>query len=194
MSLERLRALALEHNPTTEYFVCLDPAKRLELVGLRQLWLRTKQERDDYRPEHDDGDLASEATPDRLDRELSELEEQIAAAEDDAREDSIALVFRRLPASADSADEDEMDFESLVRAYTGERGNVDVGAVSRRLPELCYLRAESSEGDLGLTWREAAKTLDAADLRTLRAQLWGHHNIGAAVPFDPRTSGQPETT
>ena len=194
MSLERLRALALEHNPTTEYFVCLDPAKRLELVGLRQRWLRTKQERDDYNPAEDPGDLASEATPDRLDRELSELEAQIAAAEEDAREDSIALVFRRLPASADSADEGDTDFDSLVRQHTSERGAVDVAAVSDALPALCYLRSESSEGDLGLTWREAAKTLDAADLRTIRAQLWGHHNIGAAVPFDPRTSGQHETT
>ena len=114
-------------------------------------------------------------------------------AEDAARDSSMVLIFKRLPATRDSAEDGEQSYAELEdAATTGGKTNYD--RLADLLLAACYVRADSVAGDLGLSWREASRPLDDRDLEQLRNMIVGHHRMGAAIPFDPRTSGQPETT
>ena len=79
-------------------------------------------------------------------------------------------------------------------ALTDDKGTVDYEAMAAELLRVCYLRTESVHGDLDLSWREASRLVDDSDMQNLRNLIVGHHRLGARIPFDPRSSGQPETT
>ena len=204
-ALQALRELALTYAPTADYPVCLDREKRLEILALRQQY----QAKHDKLQALDDSDragdsLGDEPIEDRLARELAEIEARMAEAEDAAKDVSVVLIFKRLPATPDSADEGEASFSEIEAACTRrpmiggpahpDDGKVDYEAVGDALMSACYLRTDSIHGDLGLTWHEASRQLDSTDLQWLRSILLGHHRTGARIPFDPRSSGLPETT
>lgn len=195
MSIEHLRTLALTYAPTADYSVCLDREQQLHLIGLRTRLFDVQARRDRL---VNSGDLPKQTlgeTPavDALAAELADIEHQIDAAQEAARENSLVLVFRRLPATPDSADEGEESYSELEQDATVD-GKTDWKRLGDRLLSACYLRADSAYGDVGLSWAEASRPLDDRDLDELRNMILGHHRLGAAIPFDPRNSGQPATT
>lgn len=194
MSIEHLRALALdEHAPTAEWTLCLNRDLRLRIVDLmRQIGAATRLAEKLTNGDPTSLSLTDEDPTSRAERLTGELE----ALYEEARPDSIVLVFRRLPATRDVAEDGETAYSTVERRHTNNKTRaVDVPAVAADLLPLCYERAESADGeDVGLTWLQVLRTLDAADLDQLGQMVFGLHHIGAAVPFDPRTSGRPETT
>lgn len=195
MSIEHLRTLALTYAPTADYSVCLDREQQLHLIALRTRLLDVQARRDRLAS---GGDLPKQTlgeTPivDQLAAEVADLERQLDAAQDAAAENSIVLVFRRLAATPDSADEGEPSYSEVEASVTVD-GKTDWDQVGDLLLAACYLRADSAFGDVGLSWAEASRPLDDRDLDELRNMIIGHHRLGAAVPFDPRNSGRPATT
>lgn len=199
MSIETLRALALAYAPTADYPICLDREVQLHLVRLRQQIARKEAERDRLISA---GNLPSQSlgeTPivDRLADEITRLTAELEAVQEESKDKSIVLQFKRLPTTPDSADEGEPDYTTLEAEFADEKGNLDgkaLDALADRLLPLCYVGAGSAYGDTGMTWAEVSRVLDAADRDQLRAVIRGHHRFGAAIPFDPRPSGTPETT
>ena len=194
-ALQMLRALALSYAPTADYPVCLDREKRLEILALRQQAVAVKAKLDGLDASDDEGaTIGEEPAADRLTRELSDLEDRIAEAEEGAKDQSVVLIFKRLPATPDSADEGEVAYSTIEAQHTDDKGAVDYEAMAADLLRVCYLRTESVHGDLDLSWREASRLVDDSDMQNLRNLIVGHHRLGARIPFDPRSSGQPETT
>ena len=195
-ALQALRALALDSAPTADFPVCLDREKRLVIIGLRQQYQAVKERLDGLADSDQDQHETLDAEPldERLRRDLATIEARLQEAEDAAAEVSMVLIFKRLPATADSADAGETSYHDVEAEHTDDQGAVDQDAVADALMPLCYLRTDSVHGDLGLTWSQAARQLDSSDLAYLRAVLIGHHRMGARIPFDPRSSGQPATT
>lgn len=190
----REEALAYAETATVPYPVCTKRELQIPIVELQQQWAKKKAELDDYDPSADtDRSLSEEPAADRLARELADLEEQVTAAREEARPHSITLLFGQIASTDDAADDGE-SWEALVKRHT-INGKTDTSSLQAELPRLTYRRAEAPDGtDLDLDWRTAARLLDVADMRMLRQMLWGHNHYGAAVPFDPRTSGTPATS
>lgn len=194
-ALQMLRALALSYAPTADYSVCLDREKQLRIVALRQQHQALSAKLQGLDASDDEGaTIGEEQAHDKLARELSDLEARIAEAEDGAKDQSVVLIFKRLPATPDSAEDGETAYSELEAQHTDDKQHVDYEALGAALLPACYLRTESAHGDLGLSWHEAARMLGAGDMQALRNMIVGHHRLGAAIPFDPRSSGQPETT
>ena len=193
-ALQMLRALALSYAPTADYPVCLDREKRLEILALRQQAVAVKTKLDGLASDDEGATIGEEPAHDRLARELADLEARITEAEEGAKDQSVILIFKRLPATPDSADEGEVAYSTIEAQHTDDKGAVDYEAMAADLLRACYLRAESVHGDLELSWREASRLVDDSDMQNLRNMIVGHHRIGARIPFDPRSSGQPETT
>lgn len=194
-ALQALRALALSYAPTADYSVCLDREKQVGIIALRQQHQLLSAKVEGLDASDDEGaSVGEEPAADRLARELAELEQRIAAAEEAAKDQSVVLIFKRLPATPDSADEDEVSYAELEGDYTDDKRHIDYEALGAALLPACYLRTESAHGDLGLSWHEAARMLGAGDMQALRNMIVGHHRLGAAIPFDPRSSGRPEAT
>ena len=194
-ALQALRALALSYAPTADYSVCLDREKQVGIIALRQQHQLLSAKVEGLDASDDDGNtLGEESASDRLARELAELEQRIADAEEAAKDQSVVLIFKRLPATLDSAEYGETAYSELEDQYTDAKRNVDYEALGAALLPVCYLRTESAHGDLGLSWHEAARMLGAGDMQALRNMIVGHHRLGAAIPFDPRSSGRPEAT
>ena len=194
-AIAMLRAKALTDPPKARYPLCVDREARLQLAALRQKYVRTadKLAREAAsRPAVQSlGDSAPVQDDDAI---LAAIEREIEEAQEAAKGDVIVLVFRRLPTTAESAAEGEHSYLGLEQEHTDATGNVNYRALGTSLLPLCYERAESIHGDLGMTWAEALTILDAGDLEHLRDMIVGHHRIGGAVPFDPVSSGPPATT
>lgn len=194
-ALQALRALALSYAPTADYSVCLDREKQVGIIALRQQHQLLSAKLQGLDSSDDEGaTLGDEPAADRLARELVELEQRIADAEDGAKDQSVVLIFKRLPATPDSAEDGEPTYSDMEEEHTDNQRHVDYDALGAALLPVCYLSTESAHGDLGLSWHEAARMLGAGDMQALRNMIVGHHRLGAAIPFDPRSSGQPETT
>ena len=194
-AIAMLRAKALNDPPKARYPLCVDREARLQLAALRQKYVRTAdklareaasrpvvQSLGDSAPVQDDDEI------------LAAIEREIEEAQEAAKGDVIVLVFRRLPTTAESAAEGEHNYLGLEQEHTDATGNVNYRALGTALLPLCYERAESIHGNLGMTWAEVLTILDAGDLEHLRDMIVGHHRIGGGVPFDPVSSGPPATT
>ena len=195
-ALQDLRALALGDSPTAEFPICLDRELRLACVALRQQYLDVKQRLDGLADSDRDGSTALDEAPleDRLRAQLDDIEARLQEAEEAAAPHSMVLIFKRLPATPDSADDGEPDYFTVEQEHTDNKGHVDQDALAGALLPLCYLRTESVHGDLDLTWSQAIRQADSSDLHYMRAIILGHHRMGARIPFDPRSYGQPATT
>ena len=192
MSIEHLRDLALnELAPTADYAICLDRDLRQQMVILMgQINAATTKAQKIAAGQIPAGSMTDEDPASKAERLTGELE----ALYEQAKSDSIVVIFRRLPATRDVAEEGETAYSTIARRHT-TKGGVDLDAVADDLMPESYLRAESADGeDVGLTWLQVKRTFDQGDLKQIRAMLIGLHHTGAAVPFDPRTFGQPETT
>lgn len=199
MAIENLRAYALNHAPRLTTHVCLDYEQRSTLKGLYTQHRTLTARRDKLA---DDGDIPTsgsmgDKTPHtRIDQQITELETEIAAAEDAARPDSIAIIFRRLPATSDSTTDDGQPcYEDLLKQAT----DTDTGYNHDRLGDLllraCFVAAENADGKpVEGGWDDVLTVLDYGDLGFHRNALIGFHQIGSTIPFDPRTSGKPATT
>ena len=197
-TLDTLRAMALDHRPEADYFVCLDRAKRMRIFTLQQQLQALEGRRaaltDD--PEGEADTSRSLTDPDEtveLAEKIAHASEELAQATEDARPWSVAIVFASLPDTDEAAREGEQSYMSVVKRLSVD-GQIDTDAFGDELLRLCYSRTEAADGDLNLTWTEAARLIDSADRTMLRRLIVGHHRVGAAVPFDPRTSGPSVTT
>lgn len=193
MSIADLRAKALAYAPELPYPLVLDRELKYRLSEAQKTLAAAQAARQKIIDSPDGAALAGqrfdEAAPTfRMDREIADAEAAVAAAEDAARPDSLVLVFRRLPATGPGS------YQELLDSAT-DKGSVNLPALGEALLAACYLRTESCDGeDVGLSWGEAQVPLDHADIEALRMQIIGHHRIGAAVSFDPRSSGRPATS
>lgn len=193
-AIAMLRAKALTDPPKARYPMCVDREVHVQLAALRQKYVRTadKLAKAASRPAVQSlGDSAPVQDDDEI---LAAIEREIEEAQEAAKGDVIVLVFRRLPTTAESASEGENNYLGLEQEHTDAAGNVNYRALGAALLPLCYERAESIHGDLGMTWAEVLTIVDAGDLEHLRNMIVGHHRIGGAVPFDPLSSGPPATT
>ena len=193
MSIEHLRRLALAEVPTNDYPLCLNPEIRMRMVVLTSQITAAKREAEKVNSGQPSGrSMADEDPATTVERLTAELE----AVYEEAKPDSIVLVFRRLAASRDVAEDGETAYSTIERRHTNSKSRaIDMDAVADDLLPACYERAESADGeDVGLTWLEVKRHLDQADIKQLRSFAIGIHHTGAAIPFDPRTFGQPATT
>ena len=199
-SIDMLRTLALDYRPEAPYFVCLDRDKRMAITAARQLEADAREHLDTVlQQDPEDAAAAQSMTdPDPVDKAKAELADATAAltaAMDDALPWSVAIIFGTLPTSDEGLREGESYSYEGLRDEMSDDGKIDTDAFADRLLTLCYLRTESPDSeDMDLTWAEASRLLDVSDRKTVRAMIIGHHLVGAAVPFDPRTSGQSATT
>lgn len=193
MSIERLRALAAE-LVTEAYPLCLNRGTRAHIVRLsQQLDVAHREVEKAQRTNGQSVSMTDEDPAAKVDRLTAEL----VAAYEAARADTVAVLFKRLPATREAADDGETAYSTVERRHadTKNRTIVDMDGVADELLPLCYLRTESADSeDLGWTWVDILKILDNADVKKFRDFIIGLHHIGTAIPFDPRTSGQPETT
>ena len=193
MSIEYLRAKALAYAPQLPYPIVLDREKK---------WaVEQAQRRIDSLQEMRDGIVQSppeelrhsqrldQASPTAdVDKAIDEAIEKLEAAKNDARTDSLVLVFRRLPASGPGSYQEHSDAATT-------NGALNATKLGDLLLEACYMCAESADGeDVGIEWAEALTIIDHGDLEQLRLQIIGHHRVGASLSFDPRNSGQPATS
>ena len=200
-SIDMLRTLALDYRPEAPYFVCLDRGKRMAITAARQLEANAREHLDNLL-QQDPEDVAaaqSMTDPDPVDKAKAELADAAAAlttAMDDAMPWSVAIIFGSLPTSDEGLREGESySYEGLLGEMSDDDGKIDTDAFADRLLTLCYLRTESPDSeDMDLEWAEASRLLDVSDRKTVRAMIIGHHLVGAAIPVDPRTSGQSATT
>ena len=199
MSLEELRLLALDYKPEALYSVCLDrglQASRVELQARLVAAYALRGKATDADPVNGSTPtLGEKSATQALDEQIATLEAELNKVEDEALPKSITLVFSRLPLTRDGANEGEESYEQVVERLTVD-DRIDTDHLADELLRKCYLRTEaaSGDGDVSLTWREAAATLGRQDITMLRSMIIGHHEMGAAVPFDPRTSGRRATT
>ena len=199
-TIDMLRTLALDYRPEAPYFVCLDRDKRMAIVAARQLEADAREHLDNVL-QQDPEDVAaaqSMTDPDPIDKanaELADATAALATAMDDALPWSVAIIFGSLPTADEGLREGESySYEGLLGEMSDD-GKVDTDAFADRLLTLCYLRTESPDSeDMSLAWAEASRLLDVSDRKNVRAMVIGHHLVGAAIPFDPRTSGQSVTT
>ena len=199
-TIDMLRMLAIDYRPEAPYFVCLDRDKRMAIVAARQLEADAREHLNNVL-QQDPEDVAaaqSMTDPDPIDKANAELADATAAlttAMDDALPWSVAIIFGSLPTSDEGLREGEShSYEGLLGEMSDD-GMIDTDAFADRLLTLCYLRTESPDSeDMNLTWAEASRLLDVSDRKNVRAMIIGHHLVGAAIPFDPRTSGQSATT
>ena len=105
MSIEHLRDLALnELAPTADYAICLDRDLRQQMVILmRQINDATAKAQKIAAGQTPAGSMADEDPASKAERLTSELE----ALYEQAKPDSIVVIFRRLPATRDVAEEGE---------------------------------------------------------------------------------------
>ena len=199
-TIDMLRMLALDYRPEAPYFVCLDRDKRMAIVAARQLEADAREHLDNvlHQDPEDVAAAQSMTDPDPVDKANAELADATAAlttAMDDALPWSVAIIFGSLPTSDEGLREGESySYEGLLGEMSDD-GKVDTDAFADRLLTLCYLRTESPDSeDMNLAWAEASRLLDVSDRKNVRAMIIGHHLVGAAIPFDPRTSGQSATT
>lgn len=189
MSIEMLRALILADPPTATYPLCFDPIKRLHIAETIGALTAKRAERDRAQP--DAQSLAEEPAAVRIGREIADLETQLEAAFADARDQSLVLIFTRLPAAGN----DGASYAAVEDQHTDDKGKLAWDTFADELLTRCFLRAESADGeDIGVTWADVLHAIDVADLVNLRALIIGHHRMGASIPLDPRSSGRPETT
>ena len=197
-TLADLRALALDYRAEIPYFVCLDRDRRMDLSLIKAEMTRLQERKDDLANGDADADTnRSMSDPDEtveITRRLAELGTELEAAMEEARPWSVAIIFGSIPTTDDGARPGEASYESLVELMTDEDGKIDTDAFADELLRLCYLRTETAEGNLELTWQEAARLADATDWALLRRMVIGHHKVGNTIPFDPRTSGPSATT
>lgn len=199
-TIDMLRMLALDYRPEAPYFVCLDRDKRMAIVAARQLEADAREHLNKVLLGGSDlGVLLSMTDPDPIDKANAELADATAAlttAMDDALPWSVAIIFGSLPTSDEGLREGEShSYEGLLGEMSDDDGKIDTDAFADRLLTLCYLRTESPDSeDMNLTRAEASRLLDVSDRKNVRAMIIGHHLVGAAIPFDPRTSGQSATT
>lgn len=199
-TIDMLRMLALDYRPEAPYFVCLDRDKRMAIVAARQLEADAREHLNNVL-QQDPEDVAaaqSMTDPDPIDKANAELADATAAlttAMDDALPWSVAIIFGSLPTSDEGLREGESHSYDGILGEMSDDGKVDTDAFADRLLTLCYLRTESPDSeDMNLTWAEASRLLDVSDRKNVRVMIIGHHLVGAAIPFDPRTSGQSATT
>lgn len=198
-TLDMLRTLALDYRPEAPYFVCLDRDKRMAVSAARQLEAAAREHLDKVEA---DPEKAREGhrldQPDPLDAAktaLADAEAAHATAMEGALPWSASFIFGSLPTTDEGIREGESYSYEGLRDEMSDDGKINTDAFADRLLTLCYLRTESPDGeDMGLTWAEASRLLDVSDRKTVRAMIIGHHLVGAAIPFDPRTSGQSATT
>ena len=190
MSIADLRAKALAYSPVMPVPVVLDRDLKYRLQEAQKTLAALQKDRDkivtDGAPT---GQRYDEATPTaRIDEQIAAAEQALTAAEDAVRPDSLVLIFRRLPATGPGS------YQEMLEAHT-DKGAVEVTKLSDALLDTCYLRTESADGeDVGLSFAEATVPLDHGDIETLRTMIIGHHRVGTAVSFDPRSSGRPATS
>lgn len=194
MSIEDLRAKALSYSPELPYPVVLDRGLKYRLSEAQRNLAAARAKRQSQIDNQSDADRTGqrfdEETPTvRADLEVADAEAALSAAEEEARPESLVLLFRRLPATGEGSYQEALD------AHTDDKGVVRQAALSDALLSACYLRTEAADGqDVGLLFAEAMTPLDHGDVELLRAQIIGHHRIGASVSFDPRSSGRPATS
>ena len=85
---------------------------------------------------------------------------------------------------------------SVARGEEREDSDVDVYLVvdADRFAELAAADRWAWVDRVGLDYPGSYIDVKATDLAYLRAVLIGHHRMGARIPFDQRSSGQPATT
>ena len=200
-TIDMLRTLALDYRPEAPYFVCLDRDKRMAIVAARQLEADAREHLNKVL-QQDPEDVAaaqSMTDPDPIDQakaDVAAAEAAHATAMEDALPWSVAIIFGSLPTSDEGLREGESySYEGLLGEMSDDDGKIDTDAFADRLLTFCYLRTESPDSeDMNLAWAEASRLLDVSDRKNARAMIIGHHLVGAAIPFDPRTSGQSATT
>ena len=199
-TLDMLRTLALDYRPEAPYFVCLDRDKRMAVSAARQQEAAAREHLEKLL-QQDPEDIAaaqSMTDPDPIDQakaDLAAAEAAHATAMEDALPWSASIIFGSLPTTDEGLREGESYSYEGLRDEMSDDGKIDTDAFADRLLTLCYLRTESPDSeDMGLAWAEASRLLDVSDRKTVRAMIIGHHLVGAAIPFDPRTSGQSATT
>ncbi len=191
MNIEYLRQKALSYAPEHVYPVVLDRDAKVRLQAAEATLAGLIAERDKslaLPPEARDADrtFADESPTVRLDARITEAESERDAARDAVRPDSLVLVFRQLA---------DAEYRPIGEACRNERGIDDNLKLGAALISACYVRTESPEGeDVGLSAAEAVRLLDQGDRLILGKQLIGHHWFGAAISFDPRSSGRPATS
>ena len=199
-TLDMLIELADAYRPEAPYFVCLNREKRMAIIATSELQdaARERLGKLEADPEKArEGHRLDQPDPiDAAKSALADAENAHAKAIEDALPQSVALIFGSLPATDISRREgEEWSYEGLLSAMRDDSGDVDSDAFADRLLALCYLRTEGPDGqDLGRPWVTAARFADMSDWKNLRRMIIGHHIVGAAIPFDPRTSGQSATT
>ena len=199
-TLDMLRALALDYRPTADYFVCLDRDKRMDVAAARQLEAAAREHLDKVEADPEkarEGHRLDQADPiDAAKAALADAETAHATAMEDALPWSVAIIFGSLPATEEGLREGEaQSYEGLLASMRDADGKIDTDAFADTLLGACYLRTESPDGeDMNLTWAEAARLGDVSDHALMRNMIIGHHRVGAAIPFDPRTFGQSATT
>ena len=196
-ALAALRAKALNYHPEATYSVCVDRELQTMRAGVQGQLIAAQAARQKLEgQEPDKSATMGERTPeDVLDERIAQLEADLEKVEAEALPNSITLVFRRLPLTADGAGKGESSYEGLLRKMTVKE-QINTDALADTLLRRCYLctMATDGTGHLELTWKQAIAILGRQDITNLRAMIIGHHEIGAAVPFELVNSGEPETT
>lgn len=199
MSLEHLRALALNYRPEARYSMCLDRDLQLERTELTtrivtlQQQLTTAMDDPNSQPRQA---LGERPLVQRLTEQIDQATRELEALDEKAKPDSITLIFGRLPLTPDMVDEGHESYEGIVNELSDPDGRIDTDMLADRLLAACYTRCEAADGSgvVDLGWGEARATFGQQDLAFVRALILGHHITGAAVPFNQTTSGQPATT
>ena len=199
-TIDMLRALALDYRPEAPYFVCLDRDKRMDISAARQQETAAREHLENLLQQDPEETAAAQSMtdPDPIDQakaDLAAAEAAHATAMEDALPWSASIIFGNLPTTDEGLREGESYSYEGLRDEMSDDGKIDTDAFADRLLALCYLRTESPDSeDLNLAWAEASRLLDVSDRKTVRAMIIGHHLVGAAIPFDPRTFGQSATT
>lgn len=183
-NLARLRALAEQRVEPLRYPICLDPAVRA-LVDERMEDLKHLQGLlADLSDEEASGSLGKKSPRDDLKRRIREAEDALEAAEGEAKETSVVLVFKRL---------DPDDKDGLVRRVADAKGGM--GELYRATVITSYARTESADGE-NLEWDfdEAWKLANTGDRQNIYVALVDADLTAQTLPFDRGSSGQPDTS
>ena len=195
--LAALRAKALNYNPEAHYSVCLDRELQTRRAGLQGQLVAAMASRKKLEESEPDkrATMGEKPAEDTLNESIALLEAELEKVEAEALPNSVTLVFKRLPLTSDGAGKGADSYEGLLRKLTVDN-QINTDALADHLLRRCYLHtmATDGSGDLDLSWRQAVAMLGRQDVTMLRSMIIGHHEIGAAVPFDLKNSGVPETT
>lgn len=183
MSIETLRALVLNHKPETSFTLVLERDRMDAIYALQD---RISELRD---PETEVPVKGISEDPEKKRTKLIEAaESELAAAYEAARDVSLVLIFRRLPAAGEGSYQELHDGVS-------KNGYVRASDLYRELMQASYVRAETADGeDVGLSIDDVWQTISNGDMEAIGDHLLEHNRRGQTIPFDPRPSGLPATS